>query len=163
MGYKESVTYDTTTRKYDKYTKSQITYLIDLLQTADLIVGFNQLQFDYKILSSYTDTNLDALPNFDMLSKIEGMLNFRVPRDNLAQNTLGESKNRKGRLTLENRVKITKELFKHGCKEGYLSYRNNRFGRKEICDTSSWPDTARRVTQRKQPSNIATQGFDKSP
>lgn len=150
MGLRDAVTYDTTTRKYDNYTKSEITDLIDHLQTADLIVGFNQLQFDYKILSSYTDTNLDALPNFDMLNKIEEMLNFRVSRDNLAQNTLGESKNSKGRSSLGKRIDTTKKLFAHGCKEGYLSYRNNRFGTKEVCDTSNWADTARSVTQRKQ-------------
>ena len=150
MGLKDAVTYDTTTRKYDKYTKSQIANLIDHLQTADLIVGFNQLQFDYKILSSYTNTNLDALPNFDMLNKIEEMLNFRVSRDNLAQNTLGESKNSIGQSTLGKRIDTTKKLFAHGCREGYLSYRNNRFGTKEVCDTSNWADTARSVTQRKQ-------------
>ena len=159
MGLKDAVTYDTTTRKYDQYTKSQITALIDHLQTADLIVGFNQLQFDYKILSAYTDTNLDALPNFDILSKIERTLNFRVSRDNLSQNTLGESKHSKGRSSLGKRIDTTKKLFAHGCKEGYLSYRNNRFGTKEVCDTSSWANTARNITQSKQPSE---QDLDKN-
>ncbi len=150
MGLKEALTYDTTTRKYHNYTKSEITNLINHLQTADLIVGFNQLQFEYKILSSYTDTNFNTLPNFDMLSKIEGMLNFRVSRENLSQNTLGESKYSKGRSSLGKRIDTTKKLFAHGCKEGYLSYRNNRFGTKEVCDTSSWADTARSITERKQ-------------
>ena len=149
MGLKDALTYDTTTRKYHNYTKSQITNLIDRLQTADLIVGFNQLQFDYKILSSYTDTDLEALPNFDMLNKIERTLNFRVSRDNLAQNTLNDFKNSKGQFTLGNRVEITKKLFAHGCKEGYLSYHNDRFGTKEVCNTSIWADTARSLTQKK--------------
>ena len=150
MGLKDASTYDTTTRRYHNYTKSQITDIIDHLQTADLIVGFNQLQFDYKILSSYTDTDLEVLPNFDILSKIEGTLNFRVPRDNLAQNTLGESKHSKERATLGKRIDTTKKLFAHGCKEGYLFYYNNRFGIKTVCDTSSWADTARSITKRKQ-------------
>ena len=149
MGLKDALTYDTETRKHHNYTKSQVTNLINSLQTADLIVGFNQLQFDYKILSSYTDTDLEALPNFDMLNKIERTLNFRVSRDNLVQNTLNDFKNSKGQFTLENRVEITKKLFAHGCKEGYLSYHNNRFGTKEVCDTSIWADTARSLTQRK--------------
>ena len=149
MGLKDALTYDTTTRKYHNYTKSQITDIINHLQTADLIVGFNQLQFDYKILSTYADTDLGTLPNFDMLSKIEQTLNFRVSRDNLAHNTLRNSKNSKSLPTLKNRVDITKELFKHGCKEGHLSYYNNRFGTKEVCNTSSWADTARSITQRK--------------
>ena len=151
MGLKDALTYDTITRKYHNYTKSQITDIINHLQTADLIVGFNQLQFDYKILSTYTDTDLGTLPNFDMLSKIEQTLNFRVSRDNLAHNTLRNSKNSKSLSTLKNRVDITKELFKHGCKEGHLSYYNNRFGTKEVCNTSSWADTARSITDRKYP------------
>ena len=175
MGLKDAVTYDTTTLKYDKYTKSQITNLINHLQTADLIVGFNQLHFEYKILSSYTDTDLDALPNFDMLSKIEGSLNFRVSRDNLAQHTLGPSKYSKGQTTLGKRIDTTKKLFAHGCKEGYLSYHNNRLGTKEACDTSSWADTARSITQRLNREEYprvkhltpgyltSTQGTNKSP
>ena len=150
MGLKDALTYDTATRKYRNYTKSQIINLIESLQTADLIVGFNQLNFDYKILSTYTDTDLEALPNFDMLSRIEQTLNFRVSRDNLAHNTLENSKNSKSLSTLENRVGITKKLFAHGCKEGYLSYHNSRFRKKEVCNTSSWADTARSLTEKKQ-------------
>lgn len=150
MGLKNALTYDTTTRRYNSYTKSEITNLIDHLLIADLIVGFNQLQFDYKILSSYTDTNFDVLPNFDMLSKIEQTLNFRVSRDNLAENTLGESNHSNKRSTLEKRINTTKKLFAHGCKEGYLSYHNNRFSTQEVCDTSCWANTARSITQRQQ-------------
>ena len=149
MGLKDALTYDTTTRKYHSYTKPQITDLTRHLQTADLIVGFNQLQFDYKILSPYTDTDLDALPNFDMLSKIKETLNFPIKRDNLAQNTLGESKRSKGRATLGKRIDTTKKLFAHGCKEGTLFYRSDRFGTKGVCDTSSWANIARSITQRK--------------
>ena len=149
MGLKDTLTYDTTTRKYHNYTKSQITDFIDHLQTADLIVGFNQLQFDHKILSTYTDTDLDTLPNFDMLNKIEQTLNFRVKRDNLVQNTLNEFTNSKEHPTIKDRVEITKKLFAHGCKEGHLFYYDNRFGTKKVCDTSSWADIARSITQRK--------------
>ncbi len=150
MGLKDALTYDTATRKYHSYTKSQVINLIENLQTADLIVGFNQLSFDYKILSTYTDTDLEALPNFDMLNKIKQTLNFRVSRDNLAQNTLNELKNSKGRST-KNSVEITKKLFAHACKEGYLSYHNTLLGTKATCDTSNWADTARNLTQKTRP------------
>lgn len=147
MGLKDALTYDTATQKYHNYTKSQVINLIESLQKADLIVGFNQLNFDYKILSTYTDTDLEALPNFDMLNKIEQTLNFRVSRDNLAQNTLNELKNNKGR-SRKNSVEITKKLFAHACKEGYLSYHNTHLGTKAICNTANWADTARNMTQR---------------
>ena len=140
--------YDTATGEYHNYTKSQITNLINSLQNADLIVGFNQLNFDYKILSTYIDTDLEALPNFDMLNEIEHTLNFRVSRDNLAQNTLNEF-NSKERST--NNVEITKELFKHACKKGHLFYHNTRLDTKAMCDTSDWADTARNMAQKTRP------------
>ena len=164
MGLKDALTYDTTTRKYQSYTKSQIADLTHHLQAADLIVGFNQLQFDYKILSSYTDADLDALQNFDMLSKIEGVLGFHVSRDNLAQSTLSASTDNKGRVTLGKRIDTTKKLFAHGCKEGALFFRNERFGTKGMCDTSNWADIARSITQRKHPLDpIAVPSEPESP
>ena len=148
MGFRDAVIYDTATRKYHNYTKSEVTDLIAKLQAADLVVGFSQLNFDYKVLSTYTETNFETLPNFDMLDKIEQNLNYRVSRDNLAQNTFSGTKNEKVYPNVVDRVEITKKLFAHACREGYLLYENKRFGGKDRCDTSSWAETARNLSQR---------------
>ena len=148
MGFRDAVIYDTATRKYHNYTKSEVTDLIAKLQAADLVVGFSQLNFDYKVLSTYTETNFETLPNFDMLDKIEQNLNYRVSRDNLAQNTFSGTKNEKAYPNVADRVEITKKLFAHACREGYLLYENKLIGGKDRCDTSSWAETARNLSKR---------------
>lgn len=150
MGLRDALIYDTTTRKFSHYTKSEVEDLITALQTADLVVGFNQLNFDYKILATYSDKDFVALPNFDMLDYIEQTLNFRVSRDNLVQNTLGVSKNDKKLSNFVNKVDTTKKLFAHACKEGYLSYENRRFGGQDRFDTSNWAEIARNLSQREK-------------
>lgn len=147
MGLKVALTYDTKTKKQHSYTESEISSLIDNLQTSDLIVGFNQLRFDYKVLSAYTDIDLSKLPNFDMLSKIESTLRFRVSREDLAKYTLDEAIDNRNSLTLEKKVDINKRLFAHGCKERHLYFRDT----KEKCDTSTWADTARSITGKEPP------------
>lgn len=148
MGLRDALIYDAPTRKFRHFTKSEVADLITILQTADLVVGFNQLNFDYKVLSTYSDKDLVALPNFDMLAYIEQTLDFRVSRANLVQNTLGVSKNDKNYSNFVNKVDITKKLFAHACKEGYLSYENKRFGGTDHFDTSNWAKTARNLCQR---------------
>ncbi len=148
MGFRDALIYDTATRKYHNYTKSEITDLVAKLQAADLVVGFNQLNFDYKILSAYTEKDLATLPNFDMLNRLEQTLNFRVSRDNLAANTLDSFKNEKAYTNVTDRVETNKKLFAHACKEGCLFYENKRFGGKDRCDTSNWAETARNLCQK---------------
>ena len=36
------------------FTEETVSDLIDLLKTADLVVGFNHLRFDYEVLRAYT-------------------------------------------------------------------------------------------------------------
>lgn len=148
MGLRDGLIYDTTTRKFSHFTKSEVADLFAILQTADLVVGFNQLNFDYKVLSAYVDKDLETLPNFDMLTYIEQTLNFRVQRENLVKNTLGISKNEKTYINIKDKVEMTKKLFAHGCREGYLLYENKRFGGKDCCDTSSWAETAKSLSER---------------
>lgn len=147
MGLKDAITYDTTTKKYQEYTKSEVGLLVESLQKANLVVGFNQLNFDYRVLSTYTKKDLRSLPNFDILDKIQGTLNFRVSRDNLAINTLNRTKANQKNLKLKNRVDTTKKLFAHGCKEKFLLYEDKLSRVKSRCDTSSWAETARSLSE----------------
>ncbi len=150
MGLREAIIYDTATKKERSYTKSDVSDLVNTLQAADLVVSFNQNQFDYKVLSSYSDANFEKLSNFDMLEKIEETLNFRVSRDNLAQNTLGGSRNERANSKIGSKVDIDKKLFAHACKEGYLLYQDKITGKKDRCDTSDWAETARNLSQSKR-------------
>lgn len=120
------------------FTEENVTELIELLKSADLVVGFNQMRFDYEVLSAYTKENLRALPNLDILLKIHQTLGHRLNLDHLAENTLGIRKSghgleavkwfREGRMDLIEKycrddVQITRDLYRFGVENGYLLYR----------------------------------------
>jgi len=125
--------------------ESELSELVKLLQKADLVVGFNIKRFDYKVLSAYTDIKtLAQLPTFDILEDIHKRLGFRLSLNHLALNTLNKEKLGNGLMALKwfkegnmerlityckQDVFVTKELFYHGLKKGYLVYRrkNRRF------------------------------------
>lgn len=120
------------------YTEENIDELIDLLKRADLVVGFNQLRFDYEVLRAYSRENLRALPNLDILVEVRNQLGFRLSLDHLGEVTLGRKKTghgldaikwfRQGRMDLLEEyctedVAITRDLYRFGLKNGFLLYR----------------------------------------
>src|SRR5881394_1066486 len=65
------VTYSTAHGAYQIYPEADVQKLLTDLQRADLIVGFNNLGFDYEVLHSYTVFDLRQLPTLDMLVEVE--------------------------------------------------------------------------------------------
>ena len=137
MGLSLGVTYSSE-HGFLTFTEDNVSELIALLQDADLIVGFNQMRFDYEVLSAYSDVNLRNLPNLDILIDIHNTLGFRLKLDNLAEATLGKKKSghgiqavdwfRAGRMDLLEKycrddVEITRDLFYHGLSNRYLLFR----------------------------------------
>ena len=86
------MSYDSQIGDFLHYKESEIPKLINDLEKASLIVGFNLKNFDYPVLSRYTKTDLQSLNTFDMMSHIHDFLGFRVSLDNLAQTTLKRGK-----------------------------------------------------------------------
>ncbi|MBI5251962.1 MAG: DEAD/DEAH box helicase, partial [Desulfomonile tiedjei] len=78
------------------FTEDDVEALVDLLKSAELVVGFNQMRFDYEVLTAYTRENLRALPNLDILKSVESALGFRLPLNHLAEITLGRNKSGHG-------------------------------------------------------------------
>jgi DEAD/DEAH box helicase domain-containing protein len=93
MGLSVGVTYSTALGEYRIYTEKNVQQLIDQLVRADLVVGFNVINFDYEVLMGYTA--LDLCYNtrtLDMLVEIEKVLGHRLGLDALASATLGVGK-----------------------------------------------------------------------
>jgi hypothetical protein len=144
MGMSVGVTYNTATSGYRIYGEKQVDELIKELQRADLVVGFNNLRFDYEVLHGYTAFDLRQLPTLDMLVELQNKLQHRLSLDSIATATFGVEKTAEGLQAIEwfrqgkmmniaeyccYDVKITKLVHEHGVHHRQLHY-HNRFGKK---------------------------------
>ena len=138
------VTYSTARGGYRIYGEPQVHELIAELQRADLVVGFNQLRFDYEVLHGYTALDLRQLPTLDLLVELQKTLQHRLALDAIAAATLGVEKTSEGMQAIhwfkEGRlieiaeyccydVKITRLVHEYGGAHKQLFYQN-RFGAK---------------------------------
>ena len=138
------VTYSTARGDYRIYGEPEVNDLITELQRADLVVGFNNLRFDYEVLHGYTTLDLRQLPTLDMMVDLQNRLQHRLSLDSIATATFGLEKTAEGlqaiRWFREGKlmeiaeyccfdVKLTKLVHEYGARQKQLHY-NNRFGRK---------------------------------
>ena len=138
------VTYNVGRGEYRIYSEKEVDDLLAELQRADLVVGFNNLGFDYEVLHGYTILDLRQLPTLDMLVEIKKNLPHRLSLDSIANATMGVEKTSEGlqaiRWYKEGKlveiaeyccfdVKITRMVHEYGCQQKQLHY-TNRFGKK---------------------------------
>lgn len=136
------VTYSTARGGYEIYGESRVDDLIRELQRADLVVGFNNLRFDYEVLHGYTVFDLTQLPTTDMLVVLSDTLKHRLSLDSIAEATFGLTKTSEGLQAIEwfregrmmeiaeyccFDVKLTKMVHEFGAANRLLFYKN-RFG-----------------------------------
>jgi hypothetical protein len=146
MGMSVGVTYSTADGTYEIFSESRAGDLVARLRKADLVVGYNILSFDYKVLMGYTILDLPHyLPTLDLLQHVERATGHRLKLEELAQGTLGVGKIAEGldaiRWWREGKVmeiakyccfdvKVTRLVHEHGARHGELFY-SDRFGRKQ--------------------------------
>jgi DEAD/DEAH box helicase domain-containing protein len=126
--------------------------LVEVLQTADLVIGFNVHRFDYTVLQPYTHVELRRLPTVDMLTHIHGKLGFRVSLDALVGATLGLGKSadglqavrwyKQGRLDkvmdyCQRDVELTRDLYEFGQRHGHVRFRDRRGSLRQV--SVNWP------------------------
>ncbi len=144
MGMSVGVTCNSMSGEYKIYGEKQVNDLIKDLQRADLVVGFNNLRFDYEVLHGYTSFDLSQLPTLDMLVELQNTLNHRLSLDSIATATFGVEKTAEGLQAIRwfkdgklaeiaeyccYDVKITKLVHEYGKHHRQLHY-SNRFGKK---------------------------------
>ena len=138
------VTFSSAQNMYKIYSEKQVSDLITELQRADLVVGFNNLRFDYEVLHGYTSYDLRQLPTLDMLVNLADTLRHRLSLDSIATATFGVEKTAEGLQAIEwfkqgklleiaeyccYDVKITRLVHEYGVHNRQLHY-HNRFGKK---------------------------------
>jgi hypothetical protein len=138
--------FDYATDQYRAYEEHELKELFRVLEHASTIIGFNIISFDLPVLAPYYVGNITQFSTFDLLVEVEKSLGFRLALNDLAKASLGTQKSGHGFKAIEyfrsgqmdklklyclNDVKITKELYEMGKKEGKL-YFLDRFGKREI-------------------------------
>src|SRR3954470_21505108 len=84
------VVYSTATGRYEVFSEAQVNQLVERLRRADLVIGFNILNFDYQVLMGYTILDLiSELPTADLMADMEKRVGHRLALDALAHATLG--------------------------------------------------------------------------
>ncbi|MEO5719837.1 MAG: ribonuclease H-like domain-containing protein [Chthoniobacterales bacterium] len=140
------VVFSTATGSYQVYSEARVHDLIERLRKADLVVGFNVLNFDYHVLMGYTILDLiHELPTADLMVDVEQRLGHRLALDSIASATLGVQKTAMGldaiRWWREGRVmeiaeyccfdvKVTKLVHEHGCQHKELFF-HDRFAQRQ--------------------------------
>ena len=93
MGMSIGVTYSTLRGDYKIYSEDKVNDLINELLRADLVVGFNVINFDYEVLMGYTILDIPSqVRTLDMLVELEKKLGHRLSLDAVATATLGVGK-----------------------------------------------------------------------
>ncbi|BCU77256.1 ribonuclease H-like domain-containing protein [Luteolibacter sp. LG18] len=97
MGISIAVTYSTARGTYEIYRECELDKLGEELCRADLVVGWNHMQFDYPVLQPYIFPTLaDQTINLDMMLDLEQRLGFRLKLDSAASASLGVGKTADG-------------------------------------------------------------------
>jgi len=131
--------YDYSTDRYLIYEENELPRLGPLLQTADQIIGFNIIDFDYNVLQPYLNFKISDVPTLDLLVEIEKTLGHRISLDTVAQGTLGSGKSGNGleavryfktgridelkKYCLDD-VKITKQVYDYALANQKLLYKD---------------------------------------
>ena len=97
MGVSVGVTYSTRRGTYMIYDENGMEQLGKELVQADLVVGWNHMQFDYPVLQPYVfHTLTEQTVNLDMMLELENLLGFRLKLDSVASASLGTGKTADG-------------------------------------------------------------------
>ncbi|SDB56430.1 DEAD/DEAH box helicase domain-containing protein [Desulfonatronum thiosulfatophilum] len=139
MGVSCAVLYDSREDVFIDYLQQDIPKLVEKLRQVDLVVGFNILNFDYRVLRGCLDFNFQDLPTLDMLKTVHDRLGYRLSLDHLARHTLQSQKSANGLDALKwwkqgqidkiiaycrDDVAITRDLYLYGCDKGYILFQN---------------------------------------
>ncbi len=113
--------------------------LWQLFETADLIVGFNSINFDMEVLRPLYPGNVDDFPHLDLMVRFKEATGHRISLDSIALETLGRGKTghgldaikyyKEGRLDELAKyclmdVAITRDIYDWGRAKGSLKFKN---------------------------------------
>ena len=145
--------HDSETGEYSSYLREDLPKLWPILESADMLIGFNSNTFDIPLLNRYYPGDLTRIRSLDLLAEVHQVLGRRIRLQSLAEATLKKGKSgdgmqagvwwREGKFDkvreycIED-VKITRQLYDYALKHGILKYKDLRDIRDIKLDTSRW-------------------------
>jgi DEAD/DEAH box helicase domain-containing protein len=142
-----AVTYNTATAAYHRYTEGRVKELVEELQSADLVVGYNVLEFDYEVLRGYRSVRLEQPPTLDMMQDLARSLGFRLSLEAVATATLQVGKSADGLQAVrwyrqglidqvldycQQDVEITKRVHEFGKQNRFVYYWDKQYQRQMV-------------------------------
>ena len=150
MGMSVGILWDSSDSQFHIYLENQIQELIEHCKQAELVVGFNHIGFDFRVVAGvlHANTNerrrlyteLVELNNLDMLIEIKKILGHRLKLDTIARPTLGVGKSADGLQALQwykegkldkiikyckDDVAVTRDLHQYALQHGELLYESH--------------------------------------
>lgn len=131
--------YSYDTDKYQVFREHELSKLSSILQTADQVIGYNIVDFDFQVLQPYLNFDVKTIPALDLLVEIVKVIGHRIKLEDVAQATLGKGKSGSGmdallyfkqgrwdnleKYCLDD-VKVTKQVYDYALKNGKLLYKD---------------------------------------
>lgn len=121
------------------FFEDQFDELFELIERADVLVGFNIDGFDMPALNAHYQADSISFPTLDILDRIKQQAGHRISLDAVAQETLGIGKSGNGldaiRYYREGNLKalsdyclqdvaVTRDIYDYGFQKGHVKFRN---------------------------------------
>jgi len=132
------VTWSTAPNDFAVYWETDASAFVAELKSADRVIGFNIISFDYEVLKPYaSNENFRSFRSTDMLQGIFRTLGFRLSLDSIAKASLGATKTADGIQSVEwfkngeldkvaeyckADVDITRRVYEFGRENGFVHY-----------------------------------------
>ncbi len=145
--------HDSETNEYSSYLLEELPKLWPLIESADMLIGFNSDSFDIPLLNRYYPGDLTTIRSLDILVEVQKALGRRVRLQSLAEATLGKGKKGDGLKAMEwweeglydkvreyciEDVRLTRELYDYAREHGSLKYKDLNQKREIQIDTTHW-------------------------
>lgn len=90
------VTYSTARGTYEIYRENEVDQLLQELQRADTVIGYNVIDFDFEVLGAYSVFDLSQVPVLDLMRDVEKVVGSRIGLDAVSEQTIGAGKTADG-------------------------------------------------------------------
>ncbi len=138
---------------YSSFLEDELNKLWPILESADMIIGYNSEHFDLPLLNKYYHGDLSHIKHVDILKEIKNSIGRRMRLDQVAEGTLGLKKSghglqaitwwRQGEIEKIRKyclddVRLTKDLYEYALKNKALKFKEGPSIIDIKLDTANW-------------------------